>query len=102
MGAGSQYKTAKHRIDEIDEPNYVFKYSVIEGDALEGIEYISYVVKIEEGHEGGSVVKTTSTYHTKGEEHHITQDKIKEGKEKAKALFHAIEAHLHANPHEYA
>ncbi|NBH36891.1 hypothetical protein D3Z58_26220, partial [Clostridiaceae bacterium] len=101
FGEGSQYKTAKHRVDEVDEANYTYKYSVIEGDALgDEIESISYVVKIAPGPDGGSVVKTVSTYHTKTEHHSITEEKIKEGKEKAKAIFHAVEAHLHANPHE--
>ncbi|KAI3469329.1 hypothetical protein Pfo_025992 [Paulownia fortunei] len=102
FGEGSQFKSAKHRIDGIDEENHIFKYSVIEGDALgEVLESISYVVKIEAGPDGGSVCKTTSTYHTKGDKHHITEDKIKEGKEKAKAIFKAVEAHLHAHPHAY-
>ncbi|KAK4405508.1 UNVERIFIED_CONTAM: Major allergen Pru av 1 [Sesamum calycinum] len=101
FGEGSQYKHAKHRIDEIDEENYVFKYTVLEGDAFgDKLESISNVVKIEAGPDGGSICKTISTYHTKGD-HHIAEDKIKEGKEKAKAIFKAIEAHLHAHPHEY-
>ncbi|CAA0817540.1 MLP-like protein 423 [Striga hermonthica] len=102
FGEGSQFKSMKHRIDEIDEENYVFKYSVIEGDVLgDALESISYVVKVEAGPEGGSVCKTVSTYHTKKEDHHITEDLIKEGKEKAKAIFKAVEAHLHAHPHAY-
>ncbi|KAG6431434.1 hypothetical protein SASPL_109513 [Salvia splendens] len=102
FGEGSQFKFAKHKVEEIDEANCTYKYSVIEGDALgEEIDSISYVVKVDAGPDGGSVVKTTSSYHTKTEHHSITEEKIKEGKEKAKAIFHAIEAHLHANPHEY-
>ncbi|KAH6831873.1 hypothetical protein C2S53_012748 [Perilla frutescens var. hirtella] len=102
FGESSPFKYAKHRVDEVDEANFVYKYSVIEGDALgEELESISYVVKIVGGPDGGSVVKTSSTYHTKTDHHSITEEKIKEGKEKAKAVFHAVEAHLHANPHEY-
>ncbi|KAK4477835.1 hypothetical protein RD792_017098 [Penstemon davidsonii] len=98
FGEGSQYKSVTHRVDEIDETNCTYKYSVVEGDALAGVlDSISYVVKIEAGPDEGSVCKTTSVYYTKGEDHHITEDKIKEGKEKTKALFKAIEAHLHAN-----
>ncbi|KAL7104886.1 hypothetical protein ACP275_07G009700 [Erythranthe tilingii] len=103
FGEGSQFKYAKHKIDEIDEENCVFKYTILEGDALIAgdLDSISYVIKIEAGPDGGSVCKTTSTYHTKKEHHGITEEKIKEGKEKAKAIFHAIEAHLHAHPQEY-
>ena len=89
-------------MDEVDEANFVYKYSVIEGDALgDELESISYVVKVTPGADGGSVVKTSSSYHTKTDNHSITEEKIKEGKEKAKGVFHAVEAHLNANPHEY-
>ncbi|KAL1548135.1 major allergen Pru ar 1-like [Salvia divinorum] len=102
FGESSPFKFAKHRVDEVDEANFVYKYSVIEGDALgDELESISYVVKITPGADGGSVVKTSSSYHTKTDHHSITEEKIKEGKEKAKGVFHAVEAHLHANPHEY-
>ncbi|KAK6125453.1 hypothetical protein DH2020_040810 [Rehmannia glutinosa] len=98
----SQYKSAKHRIDGIDEENHIFKYSVIEGDVLgDALDSISYVVKVEAGPHGGSVCKTTSIYHTKKDDHHITEDLIKAGKEKAKAIFKAVEDHLHAHPHDY-
>ncbi|XP_073155037.1 major allergen Pru av 1-like [Henckelia pumila] len=100
FGEGSQFKSVKHRIDEVDKEKEVYKYTVIEGDALKGIiDSISYVVKIEASENGGSVCKTTSHYHVKDEaDHGITEEKIKEGKEKAKAMFHAIEAYLHAHP----
>ncbi|XP_073309223.1 major allergen Pru ar 1-like [Primulina huaijiensis] len=102
FGEGSQYKSAKHRVDEIDEANHVYKYSIIEGDVLgEDLESISYVLKIEASADGGSVFKTVSHYHTKHDAHGITEEKIKEGKEKAKALFKAVEAHLHAHPDAY-
>ncbi|XP_073120947.1 major allergen Pru ar 1-like [Henckelia pumila] len=102
FGEGSQYKSVKHRVDEIDEANHAYKYSIIEGDVLgEDIESISYHVKIEASADGGSVVKTISHYHTKHDAHGITEEKIKEGKEKAKAIFKAVEAHLHAHPDAY-
>ncbi|XP_073309170.1 major allergen Pru ar 1-like [Primulina huaijiensis] len=99
FGEGSQYKSLKHRVDEIDEANHVYKYSIIEGDVLgENIESISYVLKIEASADGGSVCKTVNHYHTKHDAHGITEEKIKEGKEKAKDFFKAVEAHLHAHP----
>ncbi|KZV30458.1 major allergen Pru ar 1-like [Dorcoceras hygrometricum] len=102
FGEGSQFKSVKHRVDEIDEANHVYKYSIIEGDVLgDDLESISYVVKFEASHDGGSVCKTISYYHTKHDAHGITEEKIKEGKEKAKAIFKAVEAHLHAHPHDY-
>ncbi|KZV50991.1 pathogenesis-related protein 10.4 [Dorcoceras hygrometricum] len=101
FGEGSQFKSVKHRVDEIDEANHVYKYSIIEGDVLgDDLESISYVVKFEASADGGSVSKTVSHYHTKHDAHGITEEKIKEGKEKAKAIFKAVEAHLHAHPHD--
>ncbi|CAI9779740.1 unnamed protein product [Fraxinus pennsylvanica] len=102
FGEGSQYKSVKHRVDGIDEANCTYSYSIIEGDVLEAgdLEKISYHVKIEPAADGGSVCKTKSTYHTKGIKE-ITEEKIKEGKEKAHAMFKAIEGYLHANPHAY-
>ncbi|KAL0457455.1 UNVERIFIED_CONTAM: Major allergen Pru av 1 [Sesamum latifolium] len=98
---GSPYKTAKHRVDEIDEENYVYKYSVIGGDALgEDIESITQGFKIEGGADGGSVLKTSSIFHTKGEDH-VVEERIKSGRERAKSIFKVVEAHLHAHPHEY-
>ncbi|KAK4405509.1 Major allergen Pru av 1 [Sesamum angolense] len=99
---GSPYKTAKHRIDELDEENYIYKYSVIGGDALgEDLDSLTHGLKIEGGADGGSVCKTTTTFHTKREDDHAIEEKIKGGRERAKSIFKAVEAHLHAHPHEY-
>ena len=91
----------KHRIDEIDQANFTYCYSVIEGDALnEVLEKISYEIKIVASPDGGSVLKSTSKYHTKGE-HEIKEEQVKAGKEKAAGLFKAIEAYLLAHPDAY-
>ncbi|CAI9765840.1 unnamed protein product [Fraxinus pennsylvanica] len=98
----SQYKSVKHRVDAIDEANCKYGYSIIEGDVLEAgdLEKISYDITIEASADGGSVCKTKSTYHTKGIKE-IAHEKIKEGKERAHAMFKAIESYLHANPDAY-
>ncbi|KAG8370474.1 hypothetical protein BUALT_Bualt14G0120600 [Buddleja alternifolia] len=98
----SPFKSAKHRIDGVDEENHIFKYSIIEGDPLMGeLESITHVVKIEAGLNGESVIKTTSSYITKSDNHTITEDKIKKGKDKAEAIIKAVEAHLYAQPDAY-
>ncbi|CAK9145618.1 unnamed protein product [Ilex paraguariensis] len=98
FGEGSQFKSVKHKVDGIDKENLTYSYSIIEGDALMGVlESISYVVKINSHADGGSICKTSSTYHTKGDVQ-ITEEQIKEGKEKALGMFKAVEAYLLANP----
>lgn len=91
----------KHRVDELDKENFTCKYSIVEGDALMGmLESISYVVKIEASPEGGSICQTSSTYYTKGDIQ-IAEEQIKSGKERALAMFKAVEAYLLANPDAY-
>ncbi|KAB1213908.1 Major pollen allergen Bet v 1-M/N [Morella rubra] len=64
----SQFKYVKHRIDEVDHANFSYGYSVIEGDALsDTLKKISYEIKIVASPDGGSVLKNTSKYHTKGD-----------------------------------
>ncbi|KAG6431300.1 hypothetical protein SASPL_109379 [Salvia splendens] len=98
FGEGSQYKSVKHRVDAIDKENLTHSYSIVEGDVLgEAIESITYHVKIVPTEDGGSICKKRSVYNTKGDAV-ISEEKIKEGKESASAMFKAIEAYLHANP----
>ncbi|KAL6293063.1 hypothetical protein ACE6H2_001205 [Prunus campanulata] len=43
LGEGSQYSYVKHQIDSIDNENFVYSYSLIEGDAIsETIEKVCY------------------------------------------------------------
>ena len=98
FGEGSQYKSVKHRVDAIDKENLTHSYSIIEGDVLGGvIESVTYHVKIVPTEDGGSICKNRSIYNTKGDAE-ISEEKIKEGKGKAMAMFKAIEAYLLANP----
>ncbi|KAE9455188.1 hypothetical protein C3L33_12943, partial [Rhododendron williamsianum] len=98
LGEGDAYKSVKQRVDAIDKENFTYSYSVIEGDALMGIfDSISYHIKIVASADGGSVCKNRSIYQTKGDAQ-VTEEEIKSGKEKASAMFKAIEAYLLANP----
>ncbi|KAI8561756.1 hypothetical protein RHMOL_Rhmol04G0366300 [Rhododendron molle] len=97
-GDGSAYKNVKQRVNAIDKENFTYSYSVIEGDALMGIfDSISYHIKIVASADGGSICKNRSIYQTKGDAQ-VTEEEIKSGKEKASAMFKAIEAYLLANP----
>ena len=74
---------------------------MIEGDVLSDIlEKISYETKIVASPDGGSILKSTSKYHTKGD-HEIKEEQVKAGKEKASGLFKAVEGYLSANPDVY-
>ncbi|XP_059627109.1 major allergen Pru ar 1-like [Cornus florida] len=97
FGEGSQYQSVKQRVDGIDKENFTYAYSIIEGDALMGVESISYEIKIEASADGGSICKNSSKYYTKGDAQ-INEEQIKGGKEKASGMFKAIEAYLLANP----
>ncbi|KAH7513426.1 major allergen Pru ar 1 [Ziziphus jujuba] len=97
----SPIKYVVHQIDSVDTENLSYGYTVIEGDALgDVVEKITYQNKIVAGPEGGSIVKNTSTYYTKGD-HEIKEEQIKAGKERSAGLFKAVEAYLVANPDAY-
>jgi hypothetical protein len=99
--AGSQFNYVKHKIDEIDNANFTYAYTLIEGDAIsETLEKISYEIKLVASPDGGCILKSTSKYHTKGD-HKIKEDQIKAGKEKAGGLFKAVEGYLLTNPDAY-
>ncbi|XAR48670.1 hypothetical protein NMG60_11031561 [Bertholletia excelsa] len=102
LAEGSQFKSVKHRVDLLDKEKMTYAYTMIEGDALMGIlESISYEVKLEPSPTGGCIGKNISKYNTKpGIE--IKEEDVKAGKEKAAALFKAVEAYLLANPDAYA
>ncbi|KAA8518145.1 hypothetical protein F0562_015619 [Nyssa sinensis] len=101
FGKGSQFKSVKHRVDGIDRENFTYSYSIIEGDTLMGmLESISYEIKIQTTPNGGSICKNSSKNHTKGDAQ-ITEDQIKDGKDKAAGMFKAVEAYLLANPDAY-
>ncbi|KAL0456911.1 UNVERIFIED_CONTAM: Major allergen Pru ar 1 [Sesamum latifolium] len=70
FGEGSQYKTVKHRVDALDTENLTTATALL---------------------------KNRSIYQAKGG-FELSEEKIKEGKEKGMAMFKAIEAYLQANP----
>ena len=91
----------KHKINSIDKEHHTYSYSLIEGDALsENIEKIDYETKLVAAPHGGTIIKSTSKYHTKGEVE-IKEEHVKAGKEKAHHLFKLIESYLKDHPSEY-
>ncbi|PRQ39304.1 putative START-like domain, Bet v I type allergen [Rosa chinensis] len=101
LGEGSEFSYVKHQIDGLDKDNFVYNYSIIEGDAIgDKVEKISYEIKLVASPSGGSIIKSTSHYHCKGEVE-IKEEHVKAGKERAAGLFKIIENHLLAHPEEY-
>nr|AEF38450.1 allergen Mal d 1.04 [Malus domestica] len=101
FGEGSQYGYVKQRVNGIDKDNFTYSYSMIEGDTLsDKLEKITYETKLIASPDGGSIIKTTSHYHAKGDVE-IKEEHVKAGKEKASGLFKLLEAYLVANPDAY-
>lgn len=91
----------KQRVDELDQENCKYCYTVFEGDSLgDAVEKICYETKIVASSDGGSIVKSSSKYHTKGDSQ-IKEEQVQAGKEKALALFKAIESYILAHPDVY-
>lgn len=90
-----------NQIDVLDTDSLKFSYSIIEGEILgDMLDKITYGVQIVEGSNGGSVLKCSATYFTKGD-FEMNEDQALQGKEKYSGLFKAIEAHLLENLHLY-
>ncbi|PSR92547.1 Major allergen Pru ar like [Actinidia chinensis var. chinensis] len=97
FGEGSIHKSVKHRVDGLDKENFTYSYTIIEGDALDVFESISYHIKIVASPDGGSICKNRSIYQPKGDAQ-VSEKEIKAGKERASGIFKKIEAYLLANP----
>ena len=95
-------KTMTHRVDELDEENLVYKFSILEGGNM-GIDFesVSVVNKVEAGPDGGSIFKSVNTYTTKGDNESAIQESIKKGKESVAGFFQAIVGHLQSNSDAY-
>ncbi|KAB2092810.1 hypothetical protein ERO13_A02G052300v2 [Gossypium hirsutum] len=101
FGEGSQFNYMKEKVEALDKDKLVYRYSVIEGDALMNkLEKITYETKLEASPGGGSICKTSSKYYTIAD-FEITEEGIKAGKEKTLQIFKAVEAYLLANPDKY-
>ncbi|XP_050373557.1 major allergen Pru ar 1-like [Argentina anserina] len=100
---GSHIISVRNRVDEVDDENYVYNYTLIEGDVsvMEKLEFISYEVKFEATPEGGSKNRMVSKYHTKGGIV-LNEEDIKAGREKALGMYKVVEAYLLQNPDVYA
>ncbi|XP_028751536.1 class-10 pathogenesis-related protein 1-like [Neltuma alba] len=86
------------KVVALDGANYVYNYSAIEGTGMpEGVEKMTFDMKLEEGPNGGSVGKVSVTYFTKTDAP-PSEEELAAGKAKGEGLFKAVEAYLLAHP----
>ncbi|XP_073037565.1 major allergen Pru ar 1-like [Primulina eburnea] len=80
---GSDLKSLKYQIDELNEETYSYSYTVIEGDTLmDNLDKITHEIKLEAAPDG--------------------EKEIKAGKEKVLGVYKAVEVYLIQNPSAYA
>ncbi|GAB4829963.1 hypothetical protein Ancab_019609 [Ancistrocladus abbreviatus] len=98
---GFQYKYAKHKIDELDVDNFFCKYTIIEGDALDG-KYECVVNEVKYYPKGsGCICKMNTHVHPlPGTE--FNEEGPKMGQERLQKMFKVVEEYLIANPDAYA
>ncbi|XWS14138.1 hypothetical protein CRYUN_Cryun36dG0097700 [Craigia yunnanensis] len=97
----SPFKYVKHRIGELDNENFMCKYTLIEGDALmDKLEFITYEVKFEAYGYEGCICTMTSEYKSK-EGIEVKEEDIELVKDRAIGMYEVIEAYLMAHPHAY-
>eukprot|EP00253_Pinus_taeda_P020640 PITA_20640 len=91
----------KERVDEVDEQNLVYKYTIIEGGALgTKLSAANFVVKFVPRNEGGSVASWTINYETLPTVE-AYDDTIKAIKESSSAHIKKVEQYLLNNPDLY-
>ncbi|KAG8636546.1 major allergen Pru ar 1 [Manihot esculenta] len=94
----------KETIDAVDKENFIFEYTVIEGDPAlmsKELEKICFQIKFEASPDGGSILKRTSKSYTL-EGIDVNEEEIKAAQAKTMeafvGIFKAFEAYILANP----
>ncbi|KAE8685767.1 Major allergen Mal d 1 [Hibiscus syriacus] len=88
----------KEKIDDIDQDNLSYTYTVIESDLFKNIiEKISYETKFAAAPNGGTTVKVTTHFYSVGDIE-IKEEAVKDSLEKRARVFKAVEEYLLANP----
>ncbi|KAG6428335.1 hypothetical protein SASPL_112586 [Salvia splendens] len=99
---GNEVKLMKHKVEEIDEANLVYKFSIIEGANMGVVfESVKSVNKVEASPDGGCILKSTVTCNTKEDNENVIQESIRKSKESLVGFFQAVVGYLHSNPDAY-
>jgi hypothetical protein len=87
-----------HKVEAVDEANLGYNYSLVGGTGLdESLEKVEFVTSVVAGSDGGSIVKISVKYHTKGDA--TLSDAVREEtKGKGTGLLKAVEGYVLANP----
>ncbi|GMJ12260.1 MLP-like protein 423 [Hibiscus trionum] len=95
-GWGFEY--LKEKVDDIDQDNLLYTYTVIESDLFNNIiEKINYEIKFIEAPNGGTICKITTKFYSVGDIE-INEEAIKDSLQKRAQVFKAVEEYLLANP----
>ncbi|KAF6176781.1 hypothetical protein GIB67_020503 [Kingdonia uniflora] len=97
--AVKEVSIVKNRVDELDQENFSYKYTVIEGN--DKYESSAFQIKLEASPEGGSICKISGEYKTV-DGHVPTEEESKTLKEGTLKMFKGIETYLIASPDAYA
>lgn len=85
----------------MDEENFVFKYSLVEGGRMGKLySNADYEIRVEPNNEGGCTLKATGE-HDAYDDTEVTDEDMKVEKEGLMAMYKAVEAFLLANPDAY-
>ncbi|XP_058111818.1 pathogenesis-related protein STH-2-like [Magnolia sinica] len=91
----------KDRIDEIDDNNRLFKYSVIEGGLLgKKVKSTTFILEFKDGIDGGSICKFHGEFETV-EGNLPKEEETKEMMGNMAGMFKAVEGYLLENPNAY-
>ncbi|XP_045788599.1 ABA-responsive protein ABR17-like [Trifolium pratense] len=87
-----------HKVGAVDEAKLGYNYSLVGGTGLdESLEKVEFETSVVAGSDGGSIVKISVKYHTKGDA--ALSDAVRdETKGKGTGLLKAIEGYVLANP----
>ncbi|KAE8730943.1 Major allergen Pru ar 1 [Hibiscus syriacus] len=88
----------KHKVDELDEDNLSYAYTVFEGGVLRNIyEKIRFETKFVKAPDGGTICKMTAKFYTIGDVE-FNEDQIKADTQKRAGAFKVVADYLLANP----
>eukprot|EP01018_Ginkgo_biloba_P001507 Gb_17815 [translate_table: standard] len=96
------FSYAKERLDEVDDSNFVTKYTAIEGGLIgKALSAATFELKLSPTNEGGCVSTWTCHYDTL-DDAPPDELKIQELKATSMAIFNKVEQFLLANPNLYS